>query len=169
MTPDGCHQYQGKPEWEQLTDLEYATVQVKVSDPGGAFRFAWYECDLQLTPEGQRQSSRWKTWSLPLQMSGWDIPIATAQFVGVTGIGQADGADIAQVEYTYRWNPTEFTQKFGRITDSSAKGGSAVLQRFDDGWRIQSLGSLGSIAEPQFSEVVPPGRREKRTIPKVKF
>ena len=33
------------------------------------------------------------------------------------GISQADGAEIAQIEYTYRWNPTDFAQKLGRIPD----------------------------------------------------
>jgi len=109
---------------------------------------------------------------MPLQMSGWDIPIAAAQFVGVTGISEADGAQAAQVEYTYRWNPTEFAQKLGRIPDGTPKSGSAQFQRYDDGWRLQSVGFLGVLSEPQFSEPSParaaPGPRAAAplTIPR---
>ena len=155
MDPRGCFQFQNKPGWLQLTDLGWATVEIKTTSEPTAFSYAWYGCTLQLTSEGQRQASQWRPWNGPLDTSGWEVPLAASQFVDVTGISQANGGETAQVQYSYRWTPTDFAKMLGRMPDGNLKGGAALFRHYDDGWRLQDFG-FGAVAEPQFSEV-PPG------------
>jgi hypothetical protein len=109
---------------------------------------------LQLSTEGQSKATAWKPWSDFLG-SGWDIPVASAQFGSVTGISQAEGAAVAQVEYTYQWVPTEFGQKLGITPYGNTKPLTAALQRFDDEWRVQSLDPFGIEEPKQFSLTTP--------------
>ena len=75
--------------------------------------------------------------------------------VQFTGVSQAEGAAVAQAEYRYRWVPTADAQKLGITRDGTSRTGSATLQRFDDGWRLQSVGAL-DVADPRLSLAVPP-------------
>jgi len=153
MDPRGCFQFQNKPGWQALTDLGWATLDLKTTSQPTAFAYAWYGCNLQLTPEGQQQANQWRPWSGPFDTSGWEIPLAVAQFRDVTNITQTE-SDAAQVQYSFRWNGTPFAQALGRVPDGSIRGGMALFHRFEDGWRLQDLG-FGSIPEPQISEVAP--------------
>jgi hypothetical protein len=153
MDPRGCFQFQNKAGWQALTDLGWATLDLKTTSQPTAFAYAWYGCTLQLTAEGQQQANQWRPWSAPLDMSGWEVPLAIAQFLDVTGITQTE-SDSAQVQYSFRWNATQFAQALGRTPDGSIRGGMALFQRLQDGWRLQDLG-FGSIPEPQISEVAP--------------
>jgi hypothetical protein len=157
VDPGGCFQFQNKPGWRQLTDLGYAMIDLKISAQPTAFSEAWYGCTLQLTAEGQQQASRWRAWSGPFDSSGWEIPIATVQFVGVTGISMVDGADTGQVEFAYRWAATDFAQRLGRIPDGGQRAGAAVFRRYDDGWRLQEFG-FGAVTEPNVSDAAPTGQ-----------
>lgn len=153
MDPRGCFQFQNKPGWQALTNLGWATLDLKTTSEPTAFAYAWYGCNLQLTPEGQQQANQWRPWSGPFDTSGWEIPLAVAQFLDVTGITQTE-SDAAQVQYSFRWNASPFGQALGRIPDGSIRGGMALFHRLADGWRLQDLG-FGSIPEPQISEVAP--------------
>ena len=153
MDPRGCFQFQNKPGWQALTDLGWATLDIKATSEPTAFAYAWYGCTLQLTPEGAQQANHWRPWSGPLDMSGWEIPLATAQFLDVVGITKTE-SDAAQVQYSFRWNPAPFAQSLGRMPDSGIRGGLALFRRFDDDWRLQDSG-FGSLPEPQISETQP--------------
>ena len=153
MDPRGCFQFQNKPGWQALTDLGFATLGIRTTSEATAFAYSWYGCTLELTPAGQQQLGQWRPWSGPLDTGGWEIPLATAQFVDATGINQTDGEN-AQVQYMYRWNPTPFAQALGKVPDASPKAGTALFHRTSDGWRLQDLG-FGSIPEPQISDGPP--------------
>jgi hypothetical protein len=160
MDPRGCFQFQNKPGWQALTDLGWAGLDLKTTSQPTAFAYAWYGCTLQLTPEGQQEANHWRPWSGPLDTSGWEIPLATAQFMDVTDVNQTD-SDAAQVQYSFRWNATPFAQALGRIPDAGSRIGTALFRRLNDGWRLQDLG-FGSLPEPQITEVArtPPAGAE---------
>jgi hypothetical protein len=156
MDPERCRTYNGREVWHSMVNLGLGTVQVSMTSSGGLFPY--YECRLQLTPSGKVTAGAWKSWRDPLGTSGWEIPVATLRLGGVTGVSQGDGAAVAQAEYTYRWVPTDAARKLGIIPDGTLRAERATLQRFDDGWRVQSVGLL-DVADPRLSIAVAPPPR----------
>lgn len=150
-----CYDFRNRQGWQSMVNVGWATAQARMtSRVGGWVNIEYYECTLQLTTDGQRQASSWRSQS-DLLGSGWDIPVAAVQLVDVTGISQAEGTPLAQVEFTYSWVPTAFGQKLGITPDGTPKAGSAELQRFDDGWRVKNTGLFGIEEPKQFSLKTP--------------
>ena len=108
-------------------------------------------CHLALTPEGKRRSSQWRYvkndafvigsvhgWLQPFS-GAWEIPIASAQLVAVTGV-VADNLN-ARAEFTWRLVANDL----GRLAPGSlatlgpvVQTGYAQFTKYDDGWRLRS-------------------------------
>ena len=101
-------------------------------------------CHLALTPEGKRRSSQWRYvkndafvigsvhgWLQPFS-GAWEIPIASAQLVAVTGV-VADNLN-ARAEFTWRLVANDL----GRFLPQRALRYSCVqLRRAPLGWRLK--------------------------------
>lgn len=109
-------------------------------------------CDvIVFTEEGRRASAQWKSrkeqepyggfrFDAPHSELGtayqWEVPVATAEIMSVTGIVQKPDSTRAEVEYEFRWRPTEFAWLDRKGIDEMPQTRTATFTKYDDGWRL---------------------------------
>jgi len=108
--------------------------------------YCWdHNVHLTLTEKGMSESRGWRQ-----DGNTWYIPQANREFIEVTGITKPQGrpvamGEMAEVEYTWKWVPTEFGEALQRsvpeyqIDSAKIHEGLARFQLYDDGWRLKSL------------------------------
>jgi hypothetical protein len=79
-------------------------------------------------------------------MRNWSVPIATKEFVAVTGIRALEQLKAAQVEYQWRWRLADDTKEYitrlcptetSQLNLKEVQSGSVQYAKYDDGWRLQ--------------------------------
>lgn len=117
-----------------------------------------------VTEKGRKM---WEDLGLPINETA--IPLATAVFLEITGITK-QGENNSVVEFKWKWNPNEIGKSLDQSTEEYKKlpedlkkkltevnayispdrfhswepdklrSGKAMFQKYDDGWRLTSLG-----------------------------
>jgi hypothetical protein len=136
--------YAGTQPYQQLVErgvLEVRTVGCS----------AWYfrgTCGvIALTPEGKRLAKSW-TATFKNRVSQtiedqyatevtWEVPVAHSEVFRVTGVSLSEGGTEADVEYVWRWKPSQFAYFAAPPVDHAEQRATAQFRRFDDGWRLE--------------------------------
>jgi hypothetical protein len=100
---------------------------------------------IALTPEGNRLSTSWVarfknkvSTSIGDEYATeimWEIPVAHSEVIRVTGVSLGEGAAEAEVEYAWRWKPSQFAYFAAPPVAEAEHIATATFRRFHDGWR----------------------------------
>jgi hypothetical protein len=98
-----------------------------------------------LTEKGKKAAAEWETGS-GLAGKFYKVPYAKREIVEVTGISEPkEGGNTAQAKFTWRLVPLNDIGKAMSLDTKNVEG-DAVLQKFDDGWRVVNI--FGPGLEP---------------------
>ncbi len=89
----------------------------------------------------------------------YGFPIAQPEIIEVTGIQEQESENKAHVEFTYDWKLDELGNKFTAFEpnnsmvdlikkDTTLKG-TAIFEKYDDGWRLSKLGDISKVSRRQ--------------------
>jgi len=113
-----------------------------------------------LTEKGREAEKGWG--KDPERPNGRMIPVAEPEFIEVTGIAQTEGSIDAEVEYKWRWKwasimngmdctdcgtdcqismSKQYGYQYSPQPRFDERRGTARFRRYDDGWRLQQLGT----------------------------
>ncbi|MGB7208649.1 MAG: hypothetical protein WBD27_08315 [Pyrinomonadaceae bacterium] len=98
-----------------------------------------------LTEKGKKAAAEWETGS-GLAGKFYKVPYAKRELVEVTGLTEPkEGSNVVQAKFTWRLTPVNDIGKAMSL-DTKTIEGDAVLQKFDDGWRVVNI--TGPDLEP---------------------
>jgi hypothetical protein len=98
-----------------------------------------------LTEKGKKAAAEWETGT-SLAGKFYKVPYAKREIVEVTGISEPkESGNTAQAKFTWRLVPLNDIGKAMSL-DTKTIEGDAVLQKFDDGWRVVNI--FGPGLEP---------------------
>lgn len=134
---------QGYPDaprdWLTLKELGLVDFKDSYRPPSG-FMAGIRGCEIVLSEKG-------RSWHMsPQGQNKYKMPLATSEFVSITGISADEKQTAATVEFNWRWTLTEVGEKLPNLfKDTQAKAGRASLQRYDDGWRVVEVQGVNQI------------------------
>ncbi len=95
-----------------------------------------------LTEKGKKAAAEWETGS-GLAGKYYKVPYAKRELVEVTGLTEPkEGSNVVQAKFTWRLAPVNEIGK-AMLLDTKTIDGDAVLQKFDDGWRVVNITGPG--------------------------
>lgn len=104
----------------------------------------------RLTQKGETAKSTWKLKVIPggviPDIETYEIPVGKREIVEVTGLSnvQSPVGSFVHATFTWRWAPVSDVGKEMKI-DKKTHTGEALLQKFDDGWRIAKMQLEGDM------------------------
>lgn len=95
-----------------------------------------------LTEKGKKAAAEWETGS-GLAGKFYKVPYAKRELVEVTGLTEPkEGSNVVQAKFTWRLAPVGDIGKAMSL-DTKTIEADAVLQKFDDGWRVVNIAGPG--------------------------
>jgi hypothetical protein len=134
---------QGYPDaprdWLALKELGLVEFKDSYRPPAG-FMAGIRGCEIVLSDKG-------RSWHMAAQgQNQYRLPLASSTFVNITGIKAEEKQTAATVEFSWQWSLTEIGAKMSNLfNDTQPKAGRALLQRYDDGWRVVEIQGVNAI------------------------
>lgn len=95
-----------------------------------------------LTEKGRKEAAEWETGS-GLAGKYYKVPFAKRELVEVTGLTEPkEGSNVVRAKFKWRLAPVNDIGKAMSL-DTKTIEGEAVLQKFDDGWRVVNIAGPG--------------------------
>jgi hypothetical protein len=102
----------------------------------------YVDSDGKYTPKGEAAKVNWRklTFEGFPNYVNWYVPCGERELIEVTGISETQNPTGAEATFTWHWKPNEIGKGWlGRETYT----GTAVFQKFDDGWRVKGITFVG--------------------------
>ena len=100
------------------------------------------ESNNSLTPSGVRESKSWHQEKDIFKgtLLAYDVPIGERELDEVTGLSEITNpmGSFMEAQFKWHWKPTTEIGKKTKLEDKSYEG-KALLQKFDDGWRVTTI------------------------------
>jgi hypothetical protein len=138
-------------DWRNIND-EFpfqplaASGLLTLRESGKTYAIWWKEYIVELTGTGQEAAKQWiKTPEKVQSFLGpsspdatvYRIPLAEKKLLEVTGIATDASEKQAEIEYTWKWNPTPQGKLLpDKVPPDDMHKEMAYTQLYDDGWRI---------------------------------
>jgi hypothetical protein len=98
----------------------------------------------KLTKKGDEAKNTWKAKDTPVFMAPdyrtYEIPLGKREIILVTGLSDVQNplGSFVQATFTWHWSPVSDVGTEMKI-DKNTYTGAALLQKYDDGWRIPNI------------------------------